>query len=88
MRDALLAQPPNTAWLVLLGSFTNIALLMAMYPEVADYIKGLTIMGGSIGGGFTKAPPGHRTGEADRVGNSTLWAEFNAFVSHLQIVDS
>ncbi|KAJ5505601.1 Inosine/uridine-preferring nucleoside hydrolase [Penicillium expansum] len=79
MRDALLAQPPNTAWLVLLGSFTNIALLMAMYPEVADHIKGLTIMGGSIGGGFTKAPPGHRTGEADRVGNSTLWAEFNAF---------
>ncbi|KAK4865124.1 hypothetical protein LT330_001747 [Penicillium expansum] len=77
MRDALLAQPKGTAWLVLLGSFTNIALLMSLFPEVADHIKGLTIMGGSIGGGFNDAPKAQKAGETDRVGNVTLWAEFN-----------
>lgn len=85
MRDALLAQPKGTAWLVLLGSFTNIALLMSLFPEVADHIKGLTIMGGSIGGGFNDAPKAQKAGETDRVGNVTLWAEFNCHVFHHRI---
>lgn len=80
MHDALLAQPKDTVWLVLLGSFTNIALLMALWPEMADHIKGLVIMGGAIGDKFIDAPPGHRPGGEDRVGNSTKWAEFNVFV--------
>ncbi|THV74776.1 Inosine/uridine-preferring nucleoside hydrolase [Aureobasidium pullulans] len=78
MAEALLAQPKGTPWLVLLGSFTNIAIMLSLYPEVANHIKGLTIMGGAVGNHFTNAPPGHRNGEEDRVGNSTWWAEFNA----------
>ncbi|KAL3471358.1 Inosine/uridine-preferring nucleoside hydrolase domain-containing protein [Aspergillus californicus] len=80
MRDTLLAQPKGTAWLVLLDSFTNIALLMTLFPAVADHIKGLTIMGGAIGGGHTNAPTSQmKPGETDRIGNATLWAEFNAY---------
>jgi hypothetical protein len=32
---------------------TNIALLFATFPEVAEHIQGLSIMGGAIGEGFT-----------------------------------
>lgn len=82
MRAALLAQPKGTAWLVATGTLTNVALLFAVFPDVVGHIKGLSIMGGAIGGGFSDAPIGHVHGdrEGERIANWTLWAEFNIYV--------
>ncbi|SLM35562.1 uridine nucleosidase [Lasallia pustulata] len=79
MQTTLLAQPKNTAWLVATGALTNVALLFASFPEVASHIKGLSIMGGAIGGRFTNAPLGHVKGKGERFGNITPWAEFNIY---------
>jgi uridine nucleosidase len=84
MREALLAQPRQTAWVVVTGPCTNAALLFATFPEVVDHIAGLSIMGGAVGGGFTEAKNGKTDGglEKDaneRFGNETDWAEFNIF---------
>lgn len=62
------------------GALTNIALLFATFPEAAEHIAGLSIMGGAIGDGFTDAPLGHVKGEGQRIGNHTPWAEFNIYV--------
>lgn len=80
MRDALLAQPKGTPWVVATGTLTNIALLFATFPEVAEHIQGLSIMGGAIGEGFTDAPMSRLAGEKSRIGNVTPWAEFNFYV--------
>ena len=85
MRNALLAEPKDTAWLVSTGTLTNIALLFALFPEVVQHIKGLSIMGGAIGGGFTAAPMGKVAGEGERFGNWTPWAEFNIYVRGIRI---
>ncbi|MCJ1236067.1 Uridine nucleosidase 1 [Varicellaria rhodocarpa] len=79
MRDALLAQQPGTVWVVATGALTNVALLFATFPEVAAHIRGLSIMGGSIGGKFTEAPLGKVEGSGERIGNITQWAEFNIY---------
>ena len=79
MRHALLSEPKETVWLVSTGTLTNIALLFAIFPEVVGHIKGLSIMGGAIGGGFTNAPLGTVKGEGERFGNTTAWAEFNIY---------
>ena len=79
MRNALLSEPKGSAWLVATGTLTNVALLFAVFPEVAGHIKGLSIMGGAIGGGFTDAPLGKVEGEGERFGNRTPWAEFNIY---------
>ncbi|KAL1995614.1 hypothetical protein VTN49DRAFT_1801 [Thermomyces lanuginosus] len=79
MRDALLAQPAGTAWVVATGALTNVALLFATFPEVAEHIAGLSIMGGAIGGGFTNAPVSRLPGAESRIGNTTVWAEFNIY---------
>lgn len=81
MRDALISQPAGQAWLVATGALTNVALLFAIFPEVAEHIAGLSIMGGAIGDGFNDAPLGRVRGERERVGNFTPWAEFNIYVS-------
>ncbi|KAK4453308.1 Inosine/uridine-preferring nucleoside hydrolase domain-containing protein [Podospora aff. communis PSN243] len=73
---ALKAEAPGTAWLVATGSFTNAAALFLKYPDLAAHIKGLSLMGGAIGGGFTNAVLGHVEGVA-RIGNWTQYAEFN-----------
>lgn len=80
MRNALLAQPKGTPWVVATGALTNIALLFATFPEAAEHIQGLSIMGGAIGRGFTNAPMSRLPGEKTRVGNTTPWAEFNIYV--------
>ena len=80
MCDALLAQGKQNAWLVATGALTNVALLFAMFPELVEHIKGLSIMGGAIGSDFTDAPLGHVKGEGERFGNTTPWAEFNIYV--------
>ncbi len=94
MRDALLAQLPQTAWLVVTGPLTNAALLFATFPEVATHIAGLSIMGGAVGGGFTAAKNGKTDGSSEkdaheRFGNETDWAEFNIFCkSHVSQLSS
>lgn len=76
---ALIAQPAGKAWLVATGALTNIALLFAIHPDLVDHLRGLSIMGGAIGGGFTSAPMGHVKGQGERFGNWTPWAEFNIY---------
>lgn len=82
MREALMAHP--APWLVATGALTNVALLFATFPEVGDHIRGVSIMGGAIGNGFTNAPMGHVRGEGERFGNHTPWAEFNIYVCVLR----
>lgn len=79
MRNALLAEPKGTPWVVATGTLTNVALLFATFPEVAEHIQGLSIMGGAIGEGFTDAPMSRLPGEKSRIGNVTPWAEFNIY---------
>lgn len=80
MRNALLAQPKGAPWIVATGTLTNVAVLFAAFPEVAEHIQGLSIMGGAIGGEFTAAPMSRLPGGTTRVGNVTPWAEFNIYV--------
>ena len=80
MRHALMDQPTGTAWVVATGALTNVALLFATFPELVDHIKGLSIMGGAIGDGFTDAPMGRVGREEKQIGNHTRWAEFNIYV--------
>ncbi|KAH8639623.1 hypothetical protein IG631_07393 [Alternaria alternata] len=77
MHRALMATPPNTAWLVSTGTLTNIGMLFQKYTHLAAHLKGLSIMGGAVGGGFTDAPMGTVEGEGERFGNWTPYAEFN-----------
>jgi hypothetical protein len=84
MRDALMAQPKGVPWVVATGTLTNVALLFATFPEVAEHIQGLSLMGGAIGEGFTDAPMSRLVGEKSRIGNVTPWAEFNIYVRLLQ----
>ncbi|KAF2788765.1 Inosine/uridine-preferring nucleoside hydrolase [Melanomma pulvis-pyrius CBS 109.77] len=79
MYKALIATPANTAWLVSTGTLTNIGLLFQKYPDLAGHIKGLSIMGGAVGGGFSNAPMGKVKGEGVRFGNWTAYAEFNIY---------
>lgn len=88
MRYSLLAQAEGTPWLVATGALTNVALLFATFPEVVKHIKGLSIMGGAIGGGFSDAPISYVRGEGERIGNTTKWAEFNIYVRGNQAIQS
>lgn len=88
MRNALMAQPKGTPWVIATGTLTNVALLFATFPEVAEHIQGLSIMGGAIGGGFTDAPMSRLPGEKSRVGNTTPWAEFNIYVRTVAVAVS
>lgn len=81
MRDALLAQPPRTAWLVATGALTNVALVLGAFPELASHVRGLSVMGGAVGGGFT----GATMARDGRVGNVTRWAEFNIYVRYARL---
>lgn len=80
MRDALLAHPKGTPWVIATGALTNVALLFATFPEVAEHIQGLSIMGGGVGEGFTDAPMSRLKGQEARIGNVTPLAEFNVYV--------
>ncbi|KAI1213963.1 inosine-uridine preferring nucleoside hydrolase-domain-containing protein [Annulohypoxylon truncatum] len=79
MAAALRAHPPGTVWISATGALTNVAALFAKYPDLAARIKGLTVMGGSVGDGFTPAVMGVVDGRP-RVGNYTEWAEFNVLI--------
>jgi len=77
--QALITTPPNTAWLVSTGALTNIGLLFQKYTDLAGHLRGLSIMGGAVGGSFTDAPMGKVKGEGERFGNWTPYAEFNIY---------
>jgi len=82
MRDALMSCSPQTAWLVATGALTNIALMFAVFPEVGRHIKGLSIMGGAVGEGFTNVYMGPEYTDSagkkhTRIGNMSPFAEFN-----------
>ncbi|KFA51047.1 hypothetical protein S40293_07912 [Stachybotrys chartarum IBT 40293] len=79
MAAAIRAQPAGTTWIVATGTLTNVGALFRRHPELAGHIRGLSIMGGSIGGGFSDAPLGKVDGK-ERIGNWTPWAEFNILV--------
>jgi len=79
MAAALLNSKPGTAWVVATGATTNVAQLFTTYPDVAAHIKGLSIMGGAIGGGFTDAVMG-KVDDRERIGNWSQWAEFNILI--------
>ncbi|KAI0195950.1 inosine-uridine preferring nucleoside hydrolase-domain-containing protein [Astrocystis sublimbata] len=79
MANALRACKPGTAWVVATGALTNVASLFAAHPDLKAHIAGLSMMGGSVGGGFTAAVMG-RVGDVDRVGNYSQWAEFNVLI--------
>ncbi|KAK4151958.1 hypothetical protein C8A00DRAFT_44921 [Chaetomidium leptoderma] len=73
---ALKSCPAGTAWVVATGAFTNAAALFLKYPDLIPHIRGLSLMGGALGGGFTSAVLGEVDGVA-RIGNWTPFAEFN-----------
>ncbi|KAK3988050.1 hypothetical protein QBC44DRAFT_351364 [Cladorrhinum sp. PSN332] len=73
---ALSSTAPGTAYLIATGAFTNAAAILIKYPELATHLKGVSLMGGAVGGGFTDAVLGKVDG-VERVGNWTQWAEFN-----------
>ncbi|KAI1173856.1 inosine-uridine preferring nucleoside hydrolase-domain-containing protein [Nemania sp. FL0916] len=77
--SALRACEPGTAWVVATGALTNIAQLFTAYPDLKAHVAGVSIMGGSVGGGFTPAVTG-RVDDEDRVGNYSYWAEFNILI--------
>jgi uridine nucleosidase len=67
MRDAIMSTPLQTCVLVATGTLTNVALLLATFPEVAGHLKEISIMGGAFG----ERP--------DACGNITPCAEFNIY---------
>jgi Inosine-uridine preferring nucleoside hydrolase len=59
MREALSAPGVRgRGWLVATGALTNVALLFAVHPRLADDVAGLSVMGGAVGGFFSNAPLG------------------------------
>ena len=79
MAKALLSEPAGTAWLVAVGSLTNVGALLQQYPQIVSHLGGLSIMGGAIGDGFSNAVMGMVDGVA-RIGNWSQYAEFNIFI--------
>ncbi|KAG5917206.1 hypothetical protein E4U42_007336 [Claviceps africana] len=79
MYEAVMAQPAGTACIVATGSLTNVAAALRKYPDMTAHIRGLSLMGGSLGGGFSDAVMGMVDNEP-RIGNITPWAEFNIFI--------
>ncbi|TGO21016.1 hypothetical protein BPAE_0248g00100 [Botrytis paeoniae] len=79
MAKALFATPAGSAWVVATGALTNIALCFQKYEGLAEHIKGVSIMGGSVGNGFTNAVLG-QVDHKERIGNWSVWAEFNILV--------
>ncbi|KAK6534202.1 Uridine nucleosidase 1 [Arthrobotrys megalospora] len=56
MRKAIMSTKPGTCVLVVTGTMTNAALLFAAFPETAEHIKTLSIMGGAFTlGNITKS---------------------------------
>jgi inosine-uridine nucleoside N-ribohydrolase len=48
MAEGILAQKKGETILVGTGSMTNIAILVSLFPEVIEWLKGVVIMGGAV----------------------------------------
>lgn len=48
MAEGILSQEKGSTMLVAVGSMTNVAILVSLFPEVIEWIKGLVIMGGAV----------------------------------------
>jgi inosine-uridine nucleoside N-ribohydrolase len=48
MAEIILAHEKGEVMLVATGSMTNIAILVSLFPEVIDWLKGVVIMGGAV----------------------------------------
>ena len=73
----ILDQPENEVWFVATGPLTTTAALLQAYPVLVTHLRGLSFMGGAVGGGFTDAPLGNVKGKTStRFGNWTPFAEF------------
>ena len=48
MAEGILSQERGSTMLVAVGSMTNVAILVSLFPEVIEWIKGLVIMGGAV----------------------------------------
>ena len=81
MADALMKQPAGSSYLVATGALTNVATLIEEHPQVAEHLRGLSIMGGAFGVAPPEANKGDDNAKEARIGNITPWAEFNIFVS-------
>ncbi|KAI0540761.1 inosine-uridine preferring nucleoside hydrolase-domain-containing protein [Xylaria digitata] len=79
MASALRACESGTPWVVATGALTNVAELFTVHPDLKSHVAGLSIMGGSVGGGFTAAVMG-RVDDVERIGNYSQWAEFNVLI--------
>ncbi|QSZ35724.1 hypothetical protein DSL72_006846 [Monilinia vaccinii-corymbosi] len=79
MAKALFATPQGSAWVVATGALTNVAQCFRKYEGLAGHVKGVSIMGGAVGNGFTNAVLG-RVDDKERIGNWSVWAEFNILV--------
>ncbi|KAB8290017.1 hypothetical protein EYC80_010343 [Monilinia laxa] len=79
MAKALFATPKGSAWVVATGALTNVAQCFRKYEGLAEHIKGVSIMGGAVGNGFTDAVLG-RVDDRERIGNWSIWAEFNILI--------
>lgn len=79
MYEAIMAQPAGTAWVVATGALTNVGAVLRQHPDITAHIKGISLMGGSFGGGFSDAVMG-MVDNKERIGNITTWAEFNILV--------
>ncbi|KAI2640764.1 Inosine/uridine-preferring nucleoside hydrolase [Hypomontagnella submonticulosa] len=79
MAEALRACAPGSVWIAATGALTNVAALFAAHPDLKAHVKGVSVMGGSVGNGFTPAVMGVVDG-VPRVGNYTQWAEFNVLI--------
>ncbi|KAI0506116.1 inosine-uridine preferring nucleoside hydrolase-domain-containing protein [Xylaria bambusicola] len=79
MASALRACEPGTPWVVGTGALTNVAQLFTAHPDLRSHVAGVSIMGGSVGDGFTAAPLG-RVDDVERIGNYSQWAEFNVLI--------
>lgn len=79
MAQSIRAQPPGTAWIVATAALTNVGSLLRKYPDIVAHIRGISLMGGSIGADFSDAVMG-MVDNKERVGNISPWAEFNILI--------
>ena len=68
MADGILAQPEGETMLVATGSMTNVAILVSLFPEVVEWLKGVVIMGGAV-----------NVGNITPVAEFNIWVPFPKF---------
>jgi uridine nucleosidase len=62
MAEGILAQEKGQVMLVSTGPLTNAAILLTLFPEVVDWLKGMVIMGGAV-----------NTGNVTRTAEFNIW---------------